>query len=82
MLLATRPALRCDDRTREIARLILNQPASSPVLEPFHRLTRAAGVDLLPEWARRMHGLPAPLPRPLLRAGTQGLARTLRWAFA
>jgi uncharacterized protein (DUF2236 family) len=41
-----------------------------------------AGVDLLPEWARRMHGLPAPiLTRPLVRAGMLGVARTLRWAF-
>lgn len=42
-----------------------------------------AAVDLLPAWARRMHGLPEPLvARPILRAGTLGVARTLRWAFA
>ncbi len=41
-----------------------------------------AAVDLLPAWARRMHGLPVPvLSRPLVRAGTLGIARTLRWAF-
>lgn len=80
IMLAMRPALRCDGRAREIARLLLTQPAQSRALEPFHALTRAAGVDLLPDWARRLHGFP-PVPGPLVRAGTHGLARTLRWAF-
>ena len=39
-------------------------------------------VFSLPDWARRMHGLPAPPARPLVRAGTLGVARTLRWAFS
>jgi uncharacterized protein (DUF2236 family) len=51
--------------------------------EPLQAVTMQAAVDLLPEWARRMHGLPNPaLGRPLVRAGTLGIARTLRWAFA
>ena len=42
----------------------------------------AGTIDLLPDWARRMHGLANPLlGRPLVRAGTLGVARTLRWAF-
>lgn len=50
--------------------------------EPLQALTLQAAVDLLPPWARRMHGLSAPpLSRPFVRAGTLGLARTLRWAF-
>ena len=50
--------------------------------EPFQALTMQAAVDLLPGWARRMHGLPEPLfSRTLVRAGTLGMARTLRWAF-
>jgi hypothetical protein len=41
-----------------------------------------AAVDLLPGWARRLHGLPEPrLRRPLVRAATHGLAGTVRWAF-
>ena len=45
--------------------------------------TLQAGVELLPAWARQMHGLSAPvLTRPLVRAGTMGLAKTLRWTFA
>lgn len=74
--------LICDARTREVARLVLNQPARSRIAEPLQALTLQAGVDLLPDWARRMHGLHNPsLGRPLLRAGTMGMARTLRWAF-
>ena len=82
-LIATmRPQLRCDDRTREIARLVLSQPAPNRMAEPFHALTLQAGADLLPAWARRLHGLPEPLLTvPLVRAGTLGMARTLRWAF-
>jgi uncharacterized protein (DUF2236 family) len=82
MIEAARPQLVCDARTREVARLVLNQHANSPVAEPFQALTMQAGVDLLPAWARRMHGLPEPLfSRTLVRAGTLGMARTLRWAF-
>jgi uncharacterized protein (DUF2236 family) len=77
---AMRPHLLCDARTREVARLVLRQPAPNRMAEPFQALTMQAGVDLLPFWARRMHGLPAPA-RPLVRAGTLGVARTLRWAF-
>jgi uncharacterized protein (DUF2236 family) len=79
---ATRPQLLCDARTRAVARLVLAQHANSRVAEPFQALTIQAGVDLLPPWARRMHGLPEPLfSRALVRAGTLGVARTLRWAF-
>jgi uncharacterized protein (DUF2236 family) len=79
---AMRPAMVCDARTREVARLVLTQPAPNRMAEPLQMLTMQAAVDLLPEWARRMHGLPAPiLSRPLVRAGTLGIARTLRWAF-
>ena len=81
LIAATRPALLVDARTREIARLVLNQPAAHRLAEPIQALTMQAGVDLLPDWARRMHGLPPPA-RPLVRAGTLGMARTLRWAFA
>ncbi len=78
---AMRPALRTDDRTREIADLVLHQPARQRVAEPLQALVMQAGVDLLPDWARRMHALPPPAA-PLVRAGTRGIARTLRWAFA
>lgn len=78
----TRKALRSDHRTREVARLILDQPATNPLAEPLQRLIMKAGVDLLPDWARHMHALQTPrLSLPLVRTGTYGIARTLRWAF-
>lgn len=78
-----RPQLKVDERTREVARLVLSQPASSRATAPIQTMTLQAGVELLPQWARRLHGLPSPLlARPLVRAGTMGLAKTLRWSFA
>ena len=78
-----RPQLTYDERTREVARLVLNRRAPQPLAEPLQALTMKAGIDLLPEWARRMHGLPnPPLGRPILRAGTFGIAKTLQWAFS
>lgn len=83
MIEAMRPQLLIDDRTREVAHLVLNQRAPSLAVEPFMAMTMKAGVDLLPGWARRMHGFDASvLGRPLLRAGAFGMAQTLRWAFA
>ena len=79
---AMRPHLVCDARTREVARLVLSQQGPNRLAAPLQALTMQAAVDLLPAWARRMHGLPVPvLSRPLVRAGTLGIARTLRWAF-
>jgi uncharacterized protein (DUF2236 family) len=76
------PQMLCNARTREVARLVLTRPAPNLIAEPLQALTVRAGIDLLPGWARRMHELPTPtLSRPLLRAGTLGLATTLRWAF-
>ena len=83
LIQSMRSELVCDARTREVARLVLTQPTRSRVAEPIQALTLQAGVDLLPSWARRLHGLSNPaIGRPLLRIGTLGVARTLRWAFA
>jgi uncharacterized protein (DUF2236 family) len=82
LIRAMRPQLGVDARTREVARLVLRQPAANVMAEPLQGMTMQAGIDLLPDWARRMHGLSnPPLARPLVRAGTLGVARTLRWAF-
>jgi len=78
-----RPTLRFDQRTREIADLLLNQPPASPRLAPFHHMTMQAGVDLLPGWARSMHGLSISLPARLaVRGGTTGMAAITRWALS
>jgi uncharacterized protein (DUF2236 family) len=57
--------------------------AARPGVAPFQRLAVEAGIDLLPGWARAMHGLERPLPaRPLVRATAGGTGALLRWAFA
>ncbi len=77
-----RGALTCDARTREVAALLLNQRPRKPSAAPIQAVAFQAAIDLLPPWARRMHGLPGSgLTRPLVRAGTFGIAQTLRWAF-
>lgn len=82
LMQAMRAELRVDHRTREVARLVLDAPAHKASAAPLQKLTMQAAVDLLPDWARRMHGLSNPAPlAPFVRAGTLGIARTLRWAF-
>lgn len=83
LIRAMRGTLAVSARTREVARLVLDQRPPNLSALPIQAMTFQAAVDLLPDWARAMHGLTGPtLTRPLVRAGTAGLARTLRWAFA
>lgn len=77
-----RPVLRADARTAAARRAVLGQKPPSAAMGPFQALTFQAGIDLLPGWARAMHGFDASrLGRPLLRAGAGGLAATVRWAM-
>lgn len=76
-----RPELRADERTREVARMVLRQAVGSPAVDLAASVIMQAGLDLLPDWARQMHGLPASLPSPVVRAGALSTARFLRWAF-
>ena len=77
-----RRELLSDARTREVMGFLLGQRAHKPAAEPVQAITFRAAIDLLPDWARRLHGLPQPvLTRPLVRGATLGIARTLRWAF-
>jgi uncharacterized protein (DUF2236 family) len=77
-----RPELLSDARTREVRRLLLAQRAENPAAQPLQAMALRAAVDLLPPWAQRLHGLrPSLLARPLVRAGTFGVASTIRWAF-
>ena len=76
-----RTQLRADSRTRDVARIILQRNLPTFDAVPIELVKRAA-VDLLPPWARRMHGLRSSgLGQPLIGAGTLALAQTLRWAF-
>lgn len=82
IMAAMRPQLLVDARTRDVAHVLFDQPAPSLAAGPFAAIAMQAAIDLLPEWARAMHGLSGSgLGRPLVRAGTYGVASALRWAF-
>jgi uncharacterized protein (DUF2236 family) len=74
--------LRADDRTRAFRDLVLKAPSQSIAAAPVQRLLMRASVDLMPGFARKMHGLERPLAPPIVRGATFGIAGTLRWAFA
>lgn len=77
-----RGTLRYDERTRAVARALLDQPPPHPAAAPFTRLTFQAAQDLLPAWAAEMHGFRLPGPaRPAVRLGAQGMGRMIRWAL-
>lgn len=79
---AMRPQLRSDHRTREVAALVLEKAKYSTLDTVPLGLMQQAAVDLLPDWARRLHRLPSSgLARPLVSGGTFALAGMLRWAF-
>jgi len=77
-----RHELRADGRTRAFRDMVLKPPAASLAEGSVQALLGKAAVDLMPPFARRMNGLPAPLAPAVVRGATHGLARTLRWAFA
>lgn len=82
LLAAFLPELRSDERTREFRDLILKMPAPSIREAPVQLLLMNASVDLMPDFARRMHDISPPVFSPVVRGATLGVARTLRWAFA
>ena len=78
-----RHELRADARSREFRSLVLEARSSSLAEAGIQKLLMSAAVDLMPAWARRMHGLNTfLLSAPPIRAATFGLASTIRWAFA
>jgi uncharacterized protein (DUF2236 family) len=78
---ARQAELRCDQRTREILQVLLAEPAPSLLTKPFGALMMRAGMDLLPDWARALYGMPqAPLRRRLVRGAVNSIAPLLRWA--
>ena len=82
LIASFRPQLAADQRTRDFRNLVLNAPARSLKEVPVQRLLMAASVDLLPLFARDLHGLTAPPLPSAVRSATFGLAGTLRWAFS
>jgi len=77
-----RADLRADDRTRAFRDLVLKAPAPSLAEAPVQLLLMNAAIDLMPAFARDMHGLTRPMLPPVVRAATFGIAGTIRWAFA
>lgn len=76
-----RPQLLCDQRSREVLRLLLDTPSPSQLARPFGALMMRAGIDLLPDWASAMLGVSqGPMQRKLIRAGVKRSAPLLRWA--
>lgn len=76
-----RPQLLCDERSREVLRLLLAAPAPSRLAKPFGALMMQAGIDLLPDWASAMLDVSqTPLQRSLIRTSVKRSAPVLRWA--
>jgi uncharacterized protein (DUF2236 family) len=76
-----RPQLLCDERTQEVARILLAAPAPSALARPFGALVMQAGIDLLPDWAQQQLGFnPGLIRRRLVRVGVSGVGRVLRAA--
>lgn len=74
-----RPRLRCDERTREVAEVLLSTRLPGRMSQPVGRVMMNAGIDLLPEWAQEMLGLSlTPLQRRTTRLMVHGVARVLR----
>ncbi len=77
-----RPALRVDDRTREVAGALMNLAEASGVIGGVGQVVMQAGVELMQPWAAALHGLSTPAARrPAVRAGAMAAAGVLRWAL-
>ena len=82
-LQAVQPHLAATERSREIARVVLGSAPVAGAAAAATRVMMDAGVDLLPDWAARLHGLRlAPRRRPFVRAGAQGISAVLRASLA
>ncbi|HEX8594099.1 MAG TPA: oxygenase MpaB family protein [Pseudomonas sp.] len=76
-----RPQLVCDERSREVLRLLLAAPAPSWMARPVGALMMQAGVELLPDWASAMLDLhQSPIQRKMIRGAVRHSAPILRWA--
>jgi uncharacterized protein (DUF2236 family) len=83
LLARLRTELVADARTGQVRDLILGAAPKNLAAAPVQALLMQAAVDLLPPFARHLHGLSETrLTRPGLHLATTGLSRTLRWALA
>jgi uncharacterized protein (DUF2236 family) len=81
-LRAFRPELGSTEAARDVARFLLLDPPVTWAVRPAYSLIAAAGLEMLPVWARRELGVPVvPVLDPLLRAGGKVMTGTIRWAL-
>lgn len=81
-LLAIRPQLRCDARTREVLHILLTTPAPRWQARPAMKLMIMAGIELLPGWAQQQFGFHfSPLRRRWIHGRLSLLAGILRWSI-
>ncbi|CAN5153753.1 hypothetical protein BH10PSE2_BH10PSE2_16730 [soil metagenome] len=79
LIQSMRHRLKADARTREVAALVMRQKVGGLAEDRAAGLIMRTGADLLPDWARRMHGLP---PASVLAiAGARTMQRTLDWTY-
>jgi len=63
-----RPQLRCDERTREVARILQEAGPEDPLGRMAGRLFMRGGIDLLPQWALEALGMQlSPVKRMTVR---------------
>jgi len=75
--------LKADERSRTVRDIILKAPPEKLRTLPLQALLMQSAVDLMPPWARRLHGLRSSgVGSPVVGAATFGLASTLRWALS
>lgn len=79
LIQSMRPQLKADARTREVAALVMRQKVGGLAEDFAAGLIMQAGADLLPDWARQMHGLGS--ASPLARTGARTMQRTLDWVY-
>lgn len=73
------PELRCDARTREVARVLMSTRLPGRLAQPAGTILLKAGVDLLPDWAQEMLDLGLnPLEQKMVRGGVHMIAAVLR----
>lgn len=79
LIQSMRPQLKADDRTREVAALVMRQKVGGLAEDFAAEIVMKAGADLLSDWARGMHGLPK--ATPVVRNGARTMQRTLDWTY-
>ncbi|PKH20949.1 histidine kinase [Enterobacterales bacterium CwR94] len=78
---ALQPQLRCDERTHEVTRILLNAPPPGKSGKLAMHVVMRAGIDLLPGWAQQAQGLTLSVAQQRqVRWQVKGLAGMLRWA--